>query len=101
MIDLAFINSRIVYKNVGKSSISRRKYIQKIREELTGNVANSTQTENREANIQSPPAKCRRPARPGNAKREQQMLATIVSNLFAENVRKNDVDCACHKNICC
>ena len=41
------------------------------------------------------------PARPGNAKTEQHMFATIVSNLFAENVRKNDVDCACHKNVCC
>ena len=41
------------------------------------------------------------PARPGNAKTEQQMFATIVSNLFAENVQKNDVHCACHKNVCC
>ena len=41
------------------------------------------------------------PARPDNAKTEQQMFATIVSNLFAENVRKNDRDCACHKNVCC
>ena len=41
------------------------------------------------------------PARPGNAKTGQQMFAPIVSNLFAENVRKNDVDCACHKNVCC
>ena len=60
IIDLAQINSWIVYKNVCKSSISRRKYIQKITEELTGNVPNSTQTENREANIQSPPVKCRK-----------------------------------------
>ena len=34
------------------------------------------------------------PARPGNAKTEQQMFATIVPNLFAENVQKHDVDCA-------
>ena len=40
-------------------------------------------------------------ARPGNAKTEQQMFTTILSKLFAENVRKNDVDCACHKNVCC
>ena len=59
-IDLALINSWIVYKNVCKPGISRRKYIQKISEELTGNAPNSTQTESREANIQSPPAKCRR-----------------------------------------
>ena len=60
IIDLALINCCIVYKNVCKSSIPCRKYIKKISEELTGNVPNSTQTENREANIQSPPAKCRR-----------------------------------------
>ena len=41
------------------------------------------------------------PARSGNAKTGQQIFATIVSNLFAENVQKNDVDCACHKNVCC
>ena len=58
IIELALINSWIVYKNVCKSSISRRKYIQKISEELTGNVPNSTQTGNREANIQSPSTKC-------------------------------------------
>ena len=34
------------------------------------------------------------PARPGNAKTEQQMFATIVSNRFAENAQKSDVDCA-------
>ena len=60
IIGLALINSWIVYKNVCKSSISRRNYMQKISEELTGNVPNRTQTENREANIQFPPAKCRR-----------------------------------------
>ena len=41
------------------------------------------------------------PARPGNTKTEQKMFATILSNLFAENVRNNDVDCACHKNVRC
>ena len=60
IIDLALINSWIVYKHVCERSISSRKYIQKIIEELTGTVSNSTQTENREASIQSPLAKCRR-----------------------------------------
>ena len=41
------------------------------------------------------------PARPGDVKTEQQMFATIVSNLFAEDVRKSDVNCACHKNVFC
>ena len=76
--------------------------MQKISEEPTGNVLNSTQTENREANIQSPPAKCRRTCSTRQCKnRATDVFATIVSNLFAENVRKNDVDCACHKNVCC
>ena len=41
------------------------------------------------------------PARPGNAKTKQQMFAIIASNLFAEKMRKSDVDCACHKIVCC
>ena len=100
IIDLALTKSWIVYKNVCKSSISRRKYVQKISEELNGNVPNSTQTEKKQI-FYLHPLNVAEPARPDNAKTEQQMFATIVSNLLAENVRKNVVDCACHKNVCC
>ena len=38
VIDLALVNSWIVFKHVCKSNISRRDYIQLISEELTGNT---------------------------------------------------------------
>ena len=59
IIDLALIKSWIVYKNVCKLSTFRRKYIQKISEELTGNVPNSTKQKTEKTENYSP-AKCRR-----------------------------------------
>ncbi|CAK8672356.1 unnamed protein product [Clavelina lepadiformis] len=38
VVDMALINSWIIYKRVCQRKISRREYIQKIAEELTGSV---------------------------------------------------------------
>ena len=42
VVDMALINSWVIYKHVCQSNISRREYIQKIAEELTGSVETIT-----------------------------------------------------------
>ena len=100
-IDPALINRWTVYKNVSKSSISRKKYMQKISEELTGNVPNSTQTENREANIKSPPAKCRRTCSTRQCKnRTTDVCDNCVKPVCGKCAKKRCRLCMSY-NVCC
>ena len=64
IIDMGLINSWIIYKSVCKSSISRKEYIQKIVEDLTGNIPHEplkrSSTDTATTAYNSAPAKQRR-----------------------------------------
>ena len=42
MIDMALINSHVLYKTITKSKYSRKQFIQKLSEQLTGETKNAT-----------------------------------------------------------
>ena len=101
VIDMALVNSRIIYKHVCNSSINRRMFIQRISEELTGAVQTKGYKLKSMQLLQSVLQHLKNeklvPAK--TPETEQQIFTPFATKLYVVNVRLNNVKLAPHENM--
>ena len=101
VIDMALINSWIFCKHFCNSSISRRMFIERVSDELTGGTPNKRlQTESNAAVAECAPTSKKRKTCCGKGCRNRATdICVICKKLYVVNVRLNNVKLAPHKNV--
>ena len=90
VIDLALINSWILFRDIRKSGVSSRKFAQRVVEELTGttpgdNAGKSAVALRNPLETNEPPEKSEKHVQPQNAVTEQWIRTTLAGVQFVVN----------------